>query len=324
LASTNAEYSGGYLLFNRAGDLFAQPFDLEHLELRGRAHPVAHNVQYDTFFDNAAFTVSRNAILVFAPTGTGVNSELTWVDRSGKTSGVLGEPQQFTLPAISPDAKRVAVRVKRAGSDENIWIYDIQRGTRVPLEPNPAGSVPYCPHWSPDGARLAYRTSGGKTTAMYVRASDGSGGPLRVGGDSDGVVWAQDWSPDGRYLAYALSKFLGQDNWKQSVQVLPVAAADRPIFEIQDATDAKFSPDGKWLAYSDAATRQVYVTRFPGPGGRIAVTSSGGSDPRWRGDGQELFYVFERSNAVFGPGARDPPGIPRAVVSSAIPDRASE
>jgi hypothetical protein len=291
LTSTNAEYSGGYLLFNRGGDLLAQPFDLQHLELLGSARAVAHNVQYDTFFDHAAFTASRNGIVVFAPTGTGVNSELTWVDREGKTLGVMGEPEQFQCQSISPDAGRVAVGVKRAGSQENIWIYDVERATRVPLDANPAGSNPYRPRWSPDGRQVAYRTSGGKTSAMSVRASDGAGGPRRIGGGIEGVFGVEDWSPDSRYLAYTLTRFLGPDNWKDSLQVILVRGDAKPLIEIQDAFAAKFSPDGNWLAYSDHTTSQVYVTRFPSPGGRIAVSSSGGSDPRWRGDGQELFYI---------------------------------
>jgi eukaryotic-like serine/threonine-protein kinase len=288
---TNAEYSGGYLLFNRDGDLLAQPFDLKHLELRGSAHPVARNVQYDTFFDNAAFTVSRDGILVFAPAGTGVNSELTWMDRAGKTLGVLGEPDHFEGQAISPDGTHVAVGVKRAGSRENIWIYDVQRGTRIPLAGNIAGSALYQPRWSADGKQLAYRTTVGKTAVMYVRASDGSGDAQQVGREIEGALTVDDWSPDSRYLAYVLTKFLGPDNWKDSLQVIPVTRDARPVFEIRDAEDARFSPDGRWLAYSDDSTGQVYVTRFPGLAGRIAVTSSGGSDPRWRADGQELFYV---------------------------------
>jgi hypothetical protein len=292
LTSTNAEYSGGYLLFSREGDLFAQPFDLDNLELRGRAHPVAHNVQYHTWFDNAAFTVSRNGILVFAPTGTGVNSELTWVDREGKTLGVMGEPEQFECQAISPDAERVAVGVRRAGSQANIWIYDVERATHVPLEVNPAGSGPYCPHWSSDGKQVAYRTSSGKTMAMYVRASDGSGDARRVGGAIvEGVLTVADWSPDAHYLAYILTRYLGPYNWKDWLQVVAVGGDAKPVIDIEDGSDAKFSPDGRWLAYYDGTAGQVYVTRFPGPGGRIAITSSGGSDPRWRGDGQELFYV---------------------------------
>lgn len=291
IAFTNAEYSGGYLLFNRDGDLLAQPFELKQLELRGRPQPVAHNVQYDTFFDNAAFTVSRDGILVFAPAGTGVNSELTWMDRAGKTLGVLGEPDQFEAQAISPDGTHVAVGVKPAGSRENIWIYDVQRGTRVPLDADVIGSAPYRPHWSPDGKQLAYRMTAGKTSVMYVRASDGSGGAQQVGREVEGVLTVEDWSPDGRYLAYLLTKFLGPDNWKDSLEVIPVTRDARPLFEIQDAGEARFSPDGRWLAYSDHTTGQVYVTRFPSLAGRIAVTSSGGTDPRWRGDGQELFYV---------------------------------
>jgi len=291
LTSTNAEYSAGHLLFNREGDLVAQPFDLEHLELRGSAHVVAHNVQYDTFLDNAAFTVSRDGILVFAPVGTGVNSELTWIDRAGKTLGVLGEPALFEDDAVSPDGAHVAVEVKRAGSRGNIWIYDAERATRVPLDTNTAGPNLSSPRWSPDGKQVAYRTTSGKTSAMYVRASDGSGEAQQVGPDVEGVLTVQDWSPDGRYLAYNLTKFLGPDNWKDSLQVIPVNRAAKPVLHIQDVADAKFSPDGRWLAYSDHTTDQIYVTRFPSLAGRIAVTASGGSNPRWRADGQELFYV---------------------------------
>ena len=65
----------------------------------------------------------------------------------------------------------------------------------------------------------------------------------------------------------------------------------KPELEINDATNGRFSPDGHWLAYSDDNSGEIYVTPFPGPGARIAVSSQGGYDPRWRGDGQELFYV---------------------------------
>jgi eukaryotic-like serine/threonine-protein kinase len=304
LTFTNAEYSGGNLLFHRDGDLLAQPFDLTHLELRGSARTVAHNVQYDTFFDNAAFTISQTGILVFAPRGTGVNSELTWLDRAGKTLRVLGEPDQFITPAISPDGAHVAVDVKRAGSRENIWIYDAERGTRIPLDTDIAGPPLWGPRWSPDGKQLAYRTTGGKTSAMYIRASDGSGDARRVGPEVEGVLSVQDWSPDGRYLAYNLTKFLGPDNWKNTLQVVPVIGVVKPMVEIQDAADAKFSPDGRWLAYSDHTTGQINVTRFPSLAGRIAVTASGGNDPHWRGDGQELFY-FSNDQMLFSVPVRE-------------------
>jgi len=289
LTSTNVEYSACYLLFGRDGDLLAQRFDLEHLELRGPAQPVARSMQYDSFFDNAAFTVSNNGILVFGAAGTGVNSELTWMDRTGAVMGVLGEPNQFLRQSISPDARHVAVGVKPAVSHDMVWIYDVERGTRIPLDPG----ITYSPRWSWDGKQVAYRITGGKASELYVRASDGSGEARQIGGKFNGVVTVEDWSPNNRYLVFTFSISTGSQNWKDSLQVVPVAGEAKAMFAINEAHGAKFSPDGNWLAYHDNTSGQVYVTRFPGPGGRIAVSSSGGGEPRWRGDGQELIYVSD-------------------------------
>jgi serine/threonine protein kinase len=298
LPSTNVQYSAGYLLFSRDGDLFAQKFDLAHLELRGPALPVARNIQYNTFFDDASFTASTNGILVYGAAGTGVNSELTWMDRNGNALGVLGEPGQFELQSVSPDTKRVAVGVKPSGPRENIWIYDVDRGTRVPLDPDGSGPALYGPCWSPDGKQVAYRSTLGKTSGLYVRASDGSGQEKQIGGRYDGVVTAEDWSPDGRYLAVTWAKFLGAQNWHSTLQVLRVAGEVKTEFEIDNAQNGRFSRDGRWLAYSDDASGEVYVTPFPGPGGRIAVSSAGGGGPRWRGDGREFFYVADDQTLI--------------------------
>jgi hypothetical protein len=295
LTSTNIEYSAGHLLFSRDGDLFAQKFDLEHFELKGPALPVTRNIQYDTFFEDAAFTTSTNGILVYGPAGTGIDSELTWMDRDGRALGVLGEAAHFECQAISPDAKQIAVNLKPSSGRENIWIYDVDRGTRVPLLPGETGPVPYTPHWSVDGKQLAYRITEAKTSALYVHASDGSGDPKQIGGRYDGVATLEDWSPDGRHLAITLAKFQGSQNWHETLQVLGTVGQQKTEVDIDNAADAKFSPDGHWLAYDDETSGDVYVTPFPGPGSRIAVSSGGGGggDVRWRGDGQEMFYVTQ-------------------------------
>ena len=291
LTSTNVEYSAGYLLFSRDRDLFAQKFDLARLELSGPALPVARNIQYDTFFDNSAFTTSTNGILTYGATGTGVNTELTWMDRNGNALGVLGEPGQFIRQAISPDSKHVAVGVKTSGPREKIWIYDVDRGTRIPLDPGEFGPGLYSPCWSSDGKQVAYRNSTGKTAGLYVRAADSSGQERQIGGRYDGVVTVRDWSPDGRYLIVVRTKFLGPQNWHDTLQVVRVTGEPKTELEIDNASDGKVSPDGYWLAYQDNSSGQLFVSPFLRPGGRIAVSSAGGGDPRWRGDGQELFYV---------------------------------
>ena len=60
-----------------------------------------------------------------------------------------------------------------------------------------------------------------------------------------------------------------------------------------DEFGAQFSPDGRWLAYvsDELGTTQVYIAPFPGPGGKWQVSKSGGTEPRWRADGKELYFV---------------------------------
>ena len=291
LTSTNTQYAGGHVLFSQGGDLFAQRFDLARLQLSGPAVPVARNIQYDTFFDNGAFTVSETGTLVYGNAGIGVDSELTWMDRSGKAMGVLGDPRHFEAQSISPDGKRVAVVVKDARNREKIWVYDVDRGTRIPVVNEESGSALYAPVWSPDGRRVAYRDTVGRASGVFAHASDGSGVEEPIGARQEGVITLEDWSPDGQRLAVTRTKFRGTQNWTDTLQVWQVGTGGKTELEIGDASDAKFSPDGHWLAYSDENSGEIYVTPFPGPGARIAVSSKGGGGPRWRGDGQELFYV---------------------------------
>jgi eukaryotic-like serine/threonine-protein kinase len=288
LTGTNVMYSAGYVLFSGSGDLLAQKFDPDRLELSGPVVPLVRHIEYDTFFHNGAFTASDTGILVYAPKGTGVDSELVWMDRNGKELGVLGEPACFMRHAISPDTQSVAVGVKDSIRGERIWIYDVSRGTRVPLSPNTHGH-PYTPIWSPDGKWIAYRTTIGKSSAIWVNASDGSGGERQVGSDSSQIVAPRDWSHDGRYLLV--------DSWPawahgshSTIQAWPVAGVSKPEVTIMDASDGRLSYDGHWLAYYDSNDAQLYVTSLPHPGARIAI-AAGGSDPRWRADGQELYYV---------------------------------
>jgi Tol biopolymer transport system component len=60
-----------------------------------------------------------------------------------------------------------------------------------------------------------------------------------------------------------------------------------------DETAGQFSPDGRWVAYQSNESKpvQIYIRPFPGPGGQRPVTTAGGTQPRWRPDGKELFYV---------------------------------
>jgi serine/threonine protein kinase len=292
LTSTNAQYSEGYLLFSRDGDLVAQKFDLARLEPIGAVLPVVRQIQYHTFLHNGAFTVSTNGILVYGSAGTGVNSQMTWLDRAGKAIGTLGEAGLLMRPSISPDGKRVAVGISPSDTREKIWIYDVERGTRIPLVGEESGPNLYHPIWSPDAKQIAYRDTVGKDSTLVVHNSDGSGEERRPGGMHFDLIDPSDWSPDGRYISVELTKFRGRENWQDVLRVAELETG-KPIFDIGDASGGKFSPDGHWLAYCDESSGQVYVNSFPVRGAKIAMESVGGCDLRWRGDGQELFYVTD-------------------------------
>jgi len=293
LTSTNVSYSEGYLLFSRDGDLVAQKFDLSRLQLGESVLPIARNIQYDTFFHDGMFTVSANGTLVYGIAGSGVNTQLAWMDRDGRVLGSLGEPGQFERQSISPDGTRVAVGVKFCNASERIWIYDVERGTRIPIVNSESGPTLYGPVWSPDGKQVAYRNTLGKTSSLVAHNSDGSGVEREPGSIHFELLSPTDWSPDGRYLALDLTKFQGSQNWQDSLRIVGVDGAGQSVLDINDASAGRFSPDGHWLAYADENSGQVYVTSFPGPGPRIAVSTAGGGEPRWRGDGQELFYVTD-------------------------------
>ena len=111
---------------------------------------------------------------------------------------------------------------------------------------------------------------------------------------SDQDKFLTDWSQDGRFLAYhAPGPKTGWDVW-----VLPLAGERKPIPFVQTEfteVQGQFSPDGKWLAYAsdESGLFEVYVRPFPSPGGKWQVSTSGGTQPQWRRDGKELFYLAE-------------------------------
>ena len=295
-----ATYASGYLLFLRDQALMAQPFNLKRLELSGDPMLVAQQVGFNGAVAHPLFTVSQTGTLVYQSGNLDNGWNLLWLGRDGKPVAPSPQPDRYILPALSPDGKRMAVGIFTGTQGVgDLWIYDLARGTntRVTFGPSNNGS----PVWSPDGKTIYYGSSGNGLSHISAKAADGSGSERVVLETPNIVEQPASISSDGRYLAY-LRKDLAKDAGSH-IWVLPLFGDGKP-FPIEQDTwvekDARISPDGKWMAYvsNDSGRNQVYITPFPGGGAKWEVSKDGGSWPRWRGDGKELFYLDNSDNII--------------------------
>jgi len=246
----------------------------------------------------AVFSASENGVLVFqsGSSRVGSGSQLTWFERDGKQAGKLGEPVFGASPRISPDGQRVAAILFdiQAGSTD-IWLYDsaLTRKTRFTFDP----AFDNNPIWSPDGDRIVFMSDRKARLKYDLYLKDASGArDEEVLFESNEYKRPTSWSADGRFLAYTRSE--GPPG-KADIWILPLSGERKPFPFIQtsqfDEERARFSPDGRFVAYDsdESGSRQVYVTSFPGPGGKQQVSTNSGEDPVWRGDGKELFFLSE-------------------------------
>ncbi len=290
-ANSNALYSPpGHVLHVREGTLMALPFDLGRGEVQGEAIAMGEQVQFNGGYSHAYLTVSQSGLLAFQGGAAGPDGELRWRDRSGKDLGPVGQPVFTFAPALSPDGRRLASEdIDPISGNLDIWIYELARGVRTRFTFEASGET--MPVWSPDGARLVFASNRAGQLALFEKAADGTG-EARELFRSDAENRAISWSQDGRYLTfYRLDPTTRADLW-----ILPLQGGQKPFPFLQtpfEERGADFSPNGRWIAYSsdESGRSEVYVSPFPGPGGRWQISTAGGTGPHWRRDGKEIFYL---------------------------------
>lgn len=277
-------YASGALVFSRGGTLFGQRLDPSTFALVGTPTLLAERVA-SAPLRGAAMTLSDNGIMVYQSTGGRDRTQLTWVDRAGRQLSTVGEPGDFTNLELSKDGRRLlASATDDALLTRDVYIVDVARGIpqRFTLDPSEERSAV----WSPDERQVLYTSKG---LNFYSRASDLSGDERQVLNDGASKD-PYDWSPDGRLLLYRRSGGpTGNDLW-----LLPFdGSKPRPVANTSaNELSGNFSPDGRWIVYQsdESGQAEIYATRVEG-GGRIQISSNGGTFPRWRGDGREILYL---------------------------------
>ena len=286
---SRVEYAApGYLLHVREGALFAQQFDERKARLEGEPHLLAANAHYFFGPGHAAFSVSQTGALVYqtalAP------SRLAWFDRGGKETGQLGQPAVTKGLRISPDGTKAAVDIleRRTGSSD-IWVFELDRGVATRLHSDPVDEN--MPVWSPDGAKVFYRSDRKGPPDIYEMAIavPGSEKPVL---QAPGVQQPEDVSRDGRLLAYLNE--VQSTVW--NIWLLPLAGERKPFPWLTtrfNQASPRFSPDGRWVAFEsdESGDSEIYVALTEGGGEKRRLSPAGGKRPRWRRDGKELYYV---------------------------------
>jgi eukaryotic-like serine/threonine-protein kinase len=272
----NAAFAAGHLLYGRDRSLRVQPFDPDRLELSGTVVSIAEQeLEQDPAFSHSEFSVSENGVLVFQSLADSA-STLVWFDSTGKELGQIAE-WGYRDPRLSPDGRFLAV-----SSDDGrngrffIRVYDLARGISTRLTD---GGSDESPAWPPDGKRITYGTFDGKSHYLKDVPVDGSGPPQPL--LSGAIRRHLDWSSDG-HLVFS-------DFSKGRPEVRVYSSSDHHVTPIVQGAEARFSPDGKWIAY--VSMEGIVVQPFPGPGGRMAISKGGGAQPNWSRDGRQIFYI---------------------------------
>jgi eukaryotic-like serine/threonine-protein kinase len=279
----------GLLLFRREGTLMGVPFDPGRLQITGEVFPIAEGVGTSGNTQNAAFSISENGVLAY---GSGLlnasGDEMVWMDRAGKRLSAVGMQGRISDPAISPDGKAILYSLFNvAGDASDLWLLDVARG--VPSRSTFRSGISADAIWSPDGSMIVFQSD---NVSLYRKPANGTGKEelLLNGGINNRP---QDWSRDGKFVVYMSTNggATGYGLW-----LLPMEGDHKPVPYLQTSFnqgDAQFSPDGKWMAYAsnESGQPQVYVQAIPANGAKWQASPAGGTQPRWRRDGKELFYI---------------------------------
>jgi Tol biopolymer transport system component len=207
------------------------------------------------------------------------------VGRDGSAEALKAPARAYEHPRLSPDGKRVVVGI--AGDSPNIFVYDMAANTlkQITTEANNA-----LPIWTPDGKRVAYRSTKSGSWNAFWKTPDGSGAAEQLT-NAQYLTEPSSFSPDGKLLLFSEQHPVS----RRDIWVLEMTGQRKRTPLIQTPADEsapRFSPDGRWIAYaSDASGRsEIYVQPYPVSGEKWQISTGGGREATWSPNGAELFY----------------------------------
>jgi serine/threonine protein kinase/Tol biopolymer transport system component len=267
-------------------------FDASAGAVSGSTTVLANVVGFQPSTYWSAFAVAQNGTLIYNTDVGAAQSALTWMDRSGKELGRIGDPAIMANPTLSPDGTRVALDISdQKANNVDIWIESTTGAGNSRFTFDPAEEVVAV--WSRDGSMLVYRNGGADGSSLVLKPATGLVREKKIFTipvSSMDDFFPNSWSVDDQQILVTRQVASGE-----YLELLPVAGGELTRFLTSKGSEnnGQISPDGKWVAYAsdESGAWEIYVTSFPGAAGKWQVSRGGGSEPRWRGDGKEIFYI---------------------------------
>ena len=301
LTHSNPGYANGYLFYvDEKRSLRATPVDVSKGTPAGEPRVVADQVGFQPSTYWGAFSVAENGTVVYNPTVGAALSVLTWYDRAGKELGHVGDVGVLANPTLSPDNGLVAVDIADVRANNiNIWLSDLKHSTSSRFTFGPAEDVAGI--WSRDGTLLAYRSLLATYSHIFSKQAQGLQPAKSIFELAPDDIVPNSWSIDDKEILCTFQPGTGGSH----LVLIPASGGKTAPFQATkaDETNGQISPDGKWVAYAsnESGDWEIYVTTFPAASGKWQVSRGGGIEPRWRGDGKEIFYIGARTTLTAVP-----------------------
>ena len=289
----------GYLVFDRAGDLYAMRIDPRDPRPGPEPLPVLDGVDGETSSGAGFFDCSTDGTLAWVRAeDAGERREIGWLDREGRWTATRLPPGPYQSVRLSPEGARVLVCAGAGGGASDLWVGDLASGGMNRLS---YGNASGQGMWLRDGRSMVFsRGDSTGSNSIVVRRLDGAGAE-RVLYRAPWPLFVSDVTPDGGQVMIA-----DYGRAQGRLRVANLAGDPDPRELPSDPGNERneqagvVSPDGRWLAYVSNRTgrEEVYVRPFVGVGGRWQVSTHGGGGVRWGRDSHELFFVEQGRERV--------------------------
>jgi eukaryotic-like serine/threonine-protein kinase len=288
-------FASGWLLTGRHGSVMAWRFDPGTGKVSGDAVQIADKVAFDDIVASSVFSVSQQGTLLYQQGAGTAGEHHVWVDASGKQLTQISDPGTvYGATRLSPDGSRIATAVVAQNGSNDLWTWDLARGTRARLSFD--AKYVDTPAWSADGRTIYFAFDTGRGGGLQIEETPADGShPPRVLIAAPTESFVADPSNDGKWLLY--EETLHDMPQYAGLKAFPLATGLKAFLvleRVDSSSNARLIPDSnEWLAYqsSESGRAEVYLTSFPNAGAKYQVSQTGGTQPVWSKDGKRLYYL---------------------------------